>query len=250
MLFVCAAPCVKSQYQEAAKKNKLAAAIYSELASNDSIFDGAGRRGGQSLIHGYAGLAYKRAGDYVNSEAQYIAAIRFEGKEWEFTDPAENNASNSLRNLLFMYDAVCQGYGCGLLTSDEDVHLMKVGCVVFALLGRAKIIRVSGGSFRDMAISTVRTWKMLKPKFAKERNALNAFLDACAKPDIDSYQMTLLSYLKREDITFPMLTGKQKKAAQKDFISSNQWASKTVAREHLDNGNFVLFDSRIGCANW
>ena len=122
----------------------------------------------------------------------------------------------------------------------------------FALLGRAKIIRVSGGSFQDMAVSTVRTWKMLKPKFAKERNAMNAFLDACAKPDIDSYHMTLLSYLKREDITFPSLNGKQKRAAQKDFIRGNQWASKTVARDYLDKGgnNFLLFDNRRGCANW
>ena len=129
---------------------------------------------------------------------------------------------------------------------------MKVGCVVFALLGRAKIIRVSGGSFQDMAVSTVRTWKMLKPKFAKERNAMNAFLDACAKPDIDSYHMTLLSYLKREDITFPSLNGKQKRAAQKDFIRGNQWASKTVARDYLDKvgNNFLLFDNRRGCANW
>ena len=240
---------ISLHHQEAAKKNKLAAAIYSELASTDSIFDGAGRRGSQSLVRGYAGLAYKRAGDYVNSEAQYIESLRLEGKAWEFTDPAENNASNALHNLVLLYDTVCQGYGCGILTSDENVHLMKVGCVVFALLGRAKIIRVSGGSFQDMANSTVRTWRMLKPKFAKERNALNAFLDACAKPDINSYQMTLLSYMKREDINFPVMTGKQKKAMQKDFIRVNQLSSKAVARDYLDKDNFFSFD-RIGCANW
>ena len=241
---------ISLHHQEAAKKNKLAAEIYSELASNDSIFDGAGRRGSQALVRGYAGLAYKRAGDYVNSEAQYIESLRLEGKAWEFTDPAENNASNALHNLVHMYDTVCQGYGCGLLTSDEDVHLMKVGCVVFALLGRAKIIRVSGGSFQDVANSTARTWRMLKPKFAKERNALNAFLDACAEPNINSYQMTLLSYLKEENIAFPIMTGRQKEAAQKDFMMNHKLNGKTAARDFLGTGNnFVSFET-FGCANW
>lgn len=127
---------------------------------------------------------------------------------------------------------------------------MKVGCVVFALLGRAKIIRVSGGSFQNVANSTARTWRLLKPKFAKERNALNAFLDACAKPNVNSYQITLLSYLKQENIEFPRLTGKQKEAAQKDFMMNHRLNGKTAARDFLATGsNFESFES-FGCANW
>ena len=62
--------------------------------------------------------------------------------------------------------------------------------------------------------------------------------------------MTLLSYLKEENIAFPIMTGRQKEAAQKDFMMNHKLNGKTAARDFLGTGNnFVSFET-FGCANW
>lgn len=97
--------CHMCEELEAAKYYEEAALVYSELCEG-RLFERYENLS-KAQLHAYAGLAFKRNQNFVDSEKEYIAALREEGAS--FQRNAYNHASHVLGNLMTMYRIVSSG---------------------------------------------------------------------------------------------------------------------------------------------
>jgi len=128
--------CHMCEELESAKYYGEAALIYSELCEG-RLFERYENLS-KAQLHAYAGLAFKRNQNFVDSEKEYIAALREEGAS--FQRNAYNHASHVLGNLMTMYRIVSSEVVCGLKSDEVHREMQRAHHVLTGLLSVARCL--------------------------------------------------------------------------------------------------------------
>lgn len=89
---------------EAAKWYSEAAELYIGINEHRNFKEGGPSK---ALLHDHAGLAFKRAQNFVRAEQEYLSALREHGSGWHWSNQG-HHACHVLEKVLNCYDIVCK----------------------------------------------------------------------------------------------------------------------------------------------
>ena len=216
---------------EADQKYINAANIYTELCKNGvyrgEIVEGA-YGGSKARLHGFAGLAFKRASDYVNAEIQYHISLREAGNDWSYG--GDNHASHNLTNMMTFYDAASYAYLNGL--TPRDTTHEKMQSAGFTLAG---LLSLSGIKTRGCDLFVYHDCELvnsIKPRYKTKDKAFQAVIHAMAAPTIEEYRNRLskCQYGSITSVCSP-LNGSAAEAQSK-MLKCEMKKNKRIARDY------------------
>lgn len=137
--------------------------------------------------YGYAGLAYKRAMDYVKAEVYYVASLRSAGPHWHWRDP---EVDNNLQNMMIYYEIAHRAVTSGL-RKDQAHRKMDQSCMLLVGLLSIAGLRCQGNTmFREA--STYQT--ILKDEYKKSpKKCYKAVVHATMARTMDDYHTRLFA---------------------------------------------------------
>ena len=219
---------------EAAKYYGKAALVYSELCEG-RLFD-QHENLGKAQLHAYAGLAFKRDKDFVNSEREYVAALRAEGAE--FQRNASNHASHVLGNLMTMYRIVSSEVVCGLKSDEPHNTIQRAHHVLTGLLSIAQCLP-EGEDTIGLGVHSAMFEGALKAAYKTRHKAFKAILNAVKAPTIDEYHERLFSCQNSRPIDVRMAVPSDKREMQADVLKHQRDIGKSQARETTKKGKDI-----------
>jgi tetratricopeptide (TPR) repeat protein len=183
---------------EAAKNYTSAAKVYIEVAEG-RIFPINPEVCPEIRARIYAGLAFKRAQDYVRAEEQYVAALRSKGNNWTFKDGDDTDIGNALNNMMIYYEVVHRAVQSRQLIDQEHRKIERVCLLLVGLLSIAGY-QGNGGCtlFRD-GYKIFQGY--LKREYKKPKKALRAIVAAFSTPSIAEYRKVLFDCSEYNTIT-------------------------------------------------
>ena len=228
---------------EAAKNYISAAKVYIEVAEG-RIFAINPQVCPEIRSRTYAGLAFKRAQDYVRAEEQYVAALRLQGNNWKFKDGDDTDIGNALNNMMIYYEVVHRAVQSRQLI-DEEHQMIERACLLLVGLLSIAGYRGNGGCtlFRD-GYKIFQGY--LKREYKKPKTAMRAIVAAFSTPSIAEYRKVLFDCSKYNTIT--LMAG-----CEESFRESH--AKETVkakegAREHfikIKNETVLFSEGYLRC---
>ncbi|KAL7543360.1 hypothetical protein ACHAXR_012687 [Thalassiosira sp. AJA248-18] len=203
-----------------------AANIYAELCE-DGVFNGEGSYGLRlAKTYAFAGLAFKRAHDYVSAERHYHASLREEGCNWKWTHPPENEASLTLQNMMIFYDVVSHAYLSGLNADEAHEKIQRAGFVLAGLLSCAGCITPKSDLFDHAS----EFKKSIKTKFRKKHKAFDAVIHATTAPTIEEYHKRLFNCQGGQLFSFAIMNDEAE--AHAGILKQQKMISKSSARKY------------------
>lgn len=184
---------------EAAKNYEDAAKVYMAV-SDAKIFPRMDRVCPEIRSRTFAGLAFKRAQQYVPAEEQYVAALRAKGTNWTFQD---TDVENALNNMMIFYEIVHWAVMSNP-RSGKDLRQIQRAC--FVLVGLLSIAGYRGnGGCTLFHAQNPQGYKMLQGDLKREyktpRKAMRAIVDAFSAPTIEEYRKRLFACSKVAGVT-------------------------------------------------
>jgi tetratricopeptide (TPR) repeat protein len=217
---------------ESAKRYKDAADIYVEI-SDAKVFQ---RHPDcvETRSRGYAGLAYKRAMDYIGAEREYVGSLRAAGPNWNL-DPNLHSYGN-LSNMMIFYETAHRAVISGLRV-DEAHRKMQNAC--FLLVGLLSIAGFNGQQAGCTLFEEKRRYQdLLKPQYKSPKMAMRAVVAATMAPNIDEYHKLLFSYQPHNSISVQLLDPTANlEEMQTEFLEYQEARSKSSSRDHTTQLN-------------
>jgi tetratricopeptide (TPR) repeat protein len=212
---------------ESAKRYKDAADIYVEI-SDAKVFQ---RHPGcdETRSRGYAGLAYKRAMDYIGAEREYVGSLRVAGPNWNL-DPNLDSYCN-LSNMMIFYEIAHRAVINGLRVDEAHKKIQKA---CFLLVGLLSIAGFNGQQVGCTLFEEKRTYQdFLKPQYKSRKKAMRAVVAASMAPTIDEYHKLLFSYQPNNLISMQIMDPTANlEEMQTEFLEDQKAKSKSGSREH------------------
>jgi tetratricopeptide (TPR) repeat protein len=227
---------------ESAKRYKDAADIYVEI-SDANVFQ---RHPAcdETRSRGYAGLAYKRAMDYIGAEREYVGSLRVAGPNWNL-DPNLDSYSN-LANMMIFYEIAHLAVLTGLRV-DEAHKKMQKAC--FLLVGLLSIAGFDGQLRGCTLFEEKRMYQdFLKPQYKSRKKAMRAVVAATMAPSIDDYHKLLFSYQSDNfNLMQVMDPTANLEEMQNDFLEYENAKSKCSSRDHTQLKNWAELGLCTSC---
>ena len=217
---------------ESAKRYKDAADIYVEI-SDAKVFQ---RHPDcvETRSRGYAGLAYKRAMDYIGAEREYVGSLRAAGPNWNL-NPNLDSYGN-LSNMMIFYEIAHRAVIHGLRV-DEAHKKMQNAC--FLLVGLLSIAGFDGQQAGCTLFEEKRMYQdFLKPQYKSPKTAMRAVVAATMAPNIDEYHKLLFSYQPHNSISMQIMDPTANlEEKQTEFLEDQETRSKSSSRDHTSHLN-------------
>lgn len=221
---------------EAAKRYQEAGALYSELTNSDLFKQDPWMH--YSILHGYSGLAFKRAQDYISAEREYIAALRAAGADWpsklelnsgKYHDDLHIN--EILANTMIFYEIAHRAVLSGLKTDDAHIAMQYANHQLIGLLSIAGYNH-GGNTLFDTPHFVYQSQSLLKPEYKTKDRALQAIAHATMAPTIKEYHDRLFNCVIYDGINFENLnTPAQQAKMRADLLKDQAKKSKDASRE-------------------
>ncbi|KAL7455510.1 hypothetical protein ACHAWC_010331 [Mediolabrus comicus] len=186
---------------EAAKRYQEAGEIYCEVTDAGKYTQDPDAPA--MVLHGYAGLAFKRAQDYEQAEREYVTSLRLAGPHWgrqiqmeespfHFDMGGGNSADDNLQNMLIFYEIAHRAVVCGFRNDEAHKRMQLANHILVALLYTAGYRKTGNTMFRKKKL--VKIWKdQLKPQYKNSGEALQAVVHATMASTIEEYHERLLN---------------------------------------------------------
>ena len=128
------------KYAEALESAKLytdAANVYVEICAGSFFAAYEQLRAWEGQFRGYAGVAFKRAQDYISAEREYVASFRAANPGPNFFNQLTPIQNSNLENMMVLYCVVHRAV-LGELRHDEmHTNIQKAGHILVGLLANA-----------------------------------------------------------------------------------------------------------------
>ncbi|KAL7527887.1 hypothetical protein ACHAWF_002340 [Thalassiosira exigua] len=210
---------------EAAKRYQEAGDIYCEVTDPDKFTQHPSAP--SKVLHGYAGLAFKRAQDYVSAEREYVAALRESGPDWAseirlgagfHISYDDGHTADTLENMLIFYEIVHRAVTSGLKTDKEHKRMQRACHLLVGLLSIAGY-QNDGNTMFIHPKQTQLCQDALKPECKRNPAAMNAVVHATMAPTIDIYHQRLLDCMVYDEYHFVSLhSNPEQEEMQSDLL--------------------------------
>ena len=167
---------------EAAKDYTTAAKVYMAVAEGKS-HPGSTTVIPETRAYNYAGLAFKRAQDYVQAEEQYVRAQRLMGTNWTW----RNDTEAALQNMMIFYENVHWGVLGKQLVGEEYIKIQHACLLLVGLLSITGYRCSECLLFQDEHKLSF----YLKKDYKRPRKAMRALVAAFSAPNIEEYRKVL-----------------------------------------------------------
>ena len=189
--------------------------------------------------HGFAGLAFKRAQDYVRAEREYVASIRAAQPTATSCQNlnADSQMNGNLKNMMIYYEIVHRAVMCGFRNDDVHKKMQKACHLLVGLLSNANFKGIGCTLFESASIYQ----GFIKPEYKTKKKAVRALIAAFTTPTIEAFHTTLFSYQRPYLRTMHMLDPNENmQALLADFLRDQEMKSKVWSREHTQShGNMM-----------
>ena len=223
---------------EAAKRYQEAGELYCEMADPDKFQRI--RDAPAQTLHGYAGLAFKRAQDYVSAEREYVTALREAGPNWSRdirsgnARSGGNHSGDNLANMMIFYEIVHQAVVNGLKTDEAHKRMQRACHLLVGLLSVAGYRHPGNTMFSPDTVEMCQD--ALKPEYKNSANrAMQAVVHATLAPTIDEYHQHLLDCMVYDEYHFvSMYSRADQEEMQAEFLRDQRIKSRESARDVLN----------------
>jgi len=228
---------------ESSKRYKDAGDIYVEISEAKVFMRHPGCPEARS--RGFAGLAYKRAQDYISAEREYVGSLRAAGPTWNLS-PSFDSFTN-ISNMMIFYEIAHRAVGQGIQVDDAHKKMQKA---CYILVGLLSIAGFNGKKAGCTLFKTSRLYQnLIKPKYKSSRKkALQAIVAATLKPSIDEYHKLLFSYqLDSCSLTTMVNPNVNLDEVKTHFVKDEKARAKSGSRDHTKFDQMLVFGVCINC---
>ena len=225
---------------EAAKRYKEAGDIYGEVADPEKFAQVP--YAPSKVLHGYAGLAYKRAQDYVSAEREYVTALRQAGPDWSreiwlgdsgfHASYDDGQTADTLENMMIFYEIAHRAVTSGLKNDEAHKRMQRACHLLVGLLSIAGY-QNDGNTMFIYHKQTQLCQDALKPEYkSSSKKAMKAVVHATMAPTIDEYHRRLLDCMVYDEYHFLSLhSHAEQQEMQADLLENQKMKSRESARD-------------------
>lgn len=197
-------------------------------------------------LHGFAGLAFKRAQDYVRAEEEYVTALRTSGEDWDrhiqlgsyglsFSNDS-GQTDGTLANMMIFYEIVHRAVTSGLKDDNEHMRMQRACHLLVGLLSVAGYRHPGNTMFEDPQIVQMCQDAIKSEHKSSAEIAMRAVVHATMAPTIDDYHQRLLDCMDGDEYLFMTMYSPEEKAEMRaDLLEDQKRKSKESARDVIDD---------------
>ena len=190
-----------------------------------------------------AGLAFKRAQDYVQAEEQYVRAIRSLGTDWTWSD---DGVGNALNNMMCFYEVVHWAVQGGQII-DEEHKKIEYACVLLVALLSFAGYRGHDGCSLFCNGYQKPFQRYLKEEYKEPQKAMRALIAAFSTPNIEEYRKVLFGCSQYPCLPVIKVVGKD--AEYRGNLAQVKTTSKEAARRLLTDEGSIAIDMLLRNCN-